>query len=84
MIGPIGALLLASAATSMPGDITPVSLTVVPEPLELGTESYDWQRQLRRGLEGTQLADGTANCNTGPTPTNIGGNPDSVPDCTFD
>ena len=84
MSGTVGALLLASVTTSMPGDIAPVSLAVVPEPLDLGSEAYDWQQQLRPGLEGAQLASGTANCNTGPTPTNIGGQPDSVPDCSFD
>jgi len=78
------ALLLTVVAAPAGGDVTPISLTVVPPVIEVAGVPYDWTLQQGRGASGLKLADGTANCNTGPTPTNIAGQRDNVPDCSFD
>jgi hypothetical protein len=78
------ALFLTAISAPAPADITPSSLAVRPAAVELNEAPYDWTLQQGRGASGLKLADNTANCNTGPTPTNIGGHADSVPDCGFD
>ena len=79
------ALLLAAIAPShlAAADITPSSLAVLPNVVELGDLPYDWSVQQRRGAPGIQLAQ-TAHCNTQMTRTNINNQADEVPDCGFD
>lgn len=80
---PASALLLAAIASPEPTDITPLSLAIRPHAIERESAPYDWSRQRVRSEKGVQVAQ-TAACDTGPTPTNIGGKADQVPDCRFD
>ncbi len=84
MIISASALLLTAISTPAPTDIMPSSLAVHPRVVELGDAPYDWTLQQGRGAAGLKLVDNTANCNTGPTQTNVAGQADQVPDCTFD
>lgn len=84
MIISASALLLTAIAPTAATDITPSSLAVRPDVVELADVPYDWTLQQGRGAKELKLADNTANCNTGPTTTNIAGQADHVPDCTFD
>ena len=74
----------APRSENLDTDISPLSLAIRPHAVERVGASYDWTRQQARGAEGLQLATETAICDTGPTPTNIAGQQDQVPDCRFD
>jgi hypothetical protein len=76
-------LLLTAATAPAPADITPLSLAVRPQPIELGHVTYDWTLQRSRGAT-LKLADGTATCDTGPLSTHVSGQSDSTHDCRFD
>jgi hypothetical protein len=73
------ALILATVSGTMPGDITPMSLSIEPRVINLGKAPYDWNLQQRQGLK---LADNTAVCDTVSGSTNNG--QDTAPDCRFD
>lgn len=77
-------VLLTAMSNPVPADITPLSLAVPPRIIEHNGAPYDWAVQQRRREAGQRLVAGTAHCNTGPTPTNIAGKADQVPDCGFD
>ena len=78
------ALLFTAIPAPLPTDITPSSLAIRPNAVERTGGPYDWTLQQMRGTGGLKLADSTARCDTGPTPTHIAGQSDQVPDCTFD
>ncbi len=84
MLTSASALILSAISNPAAADITPASLAVVPHVVQLTDAPYDWKLQQGRGASGVKLADNTANCNTGPTPTNVAGRADSVHDCGFD
>ncbi len=84
MLTATSALLLTVIANPAPTDITPASLAVLPHAVALADAPYDWALQQGFGASGLKLADNTANCNTGPTQTNVAGQADSVHDCGFD
>jgi hypothetical protein len=84
MLTSASALLLTAISAPAATDVTPASLAVHPHVAQLNEAPYDWALQQGRGASGLKLADNTANCNTGPTPTNIAGQADHVPDCSFD
>lgn len=84
MLTSASALFLTAISAPAPADITPSSLAVLPHVVALADAPYDWALQQGRGASGLKLADNTANCNTGPTQTNVAGQADHVPDCGFD
>ena len=84
MMTSASALLLTAISNPAATDVTPASLAVAPNFVQVARAPYDWKLQQGRGASGLKLADNTANCNTGPTPTNIAGQADHVPDCGFD
>jgi hypothetical protein len=77
------ALVATAISTPAAGDVTPLSLTVRPPIIAVAPLPYDWGLQ-QGAARGLKFADGTANCNTGPTATNVAGKADSVHDCGFD
>ncbi len=84
MLTSASALLLTAISGTGPADITPASLAVRPQLVDLGNGTYDWALQQRRTGADLRLADNTAHCNTQMSRTNINGHADSVPDCGFD
>jgi len=78
------ALVLSTVAAPAVGDVTPDALATRPPTIALSPLPYDWALQQGPGVRGLKLGDTTANCNTGPTATNVAGKTDSVHDCGFD
>ena len=77
-------LLLTAMSVPIPPDVMPSSLAIRTHVIEREAAPYDWTLQQARDAARLKLADGTATCDTGPTPTNIAGQSDQVPDCRVD
>jgi hypothetical protein len=81
---PAAILILSSASSPAPADLTPMSLGSFPRIDNLGDSPYDWSRQQRwHQSEGSALRLAqTAACDTVTGYTRNGA--DTVPDCRFD